>query len=583
MDGIGVTESKKGNAVAHATTPSMDQLKREGLYTTLEARGHHVGLANPDDLGGSEVGHNTMGAGQIYPQGASLVDKALSSGTIFQTNTWHKLIAQTKSSKISAKVSNHHLYPTTQPTLHFLGLLSDGGLHSHQDHLHQLMAQAAKEGATRQRLHVLLDGRDVPPHSAQRYLQTLEDKCQTLMSRYPDADIRIASGGGRMKLTMDRYEADWTMVYRGWCHHVKGEGTPFLSAMEALKTLREQNPQLSDQDLPGFVITDASKNPIGTIEDGDGVVCFNFRADRAVEISRAFTETDFSRFPRGHTPDVFYCSLVLYDGDLNIPPNYLVHSPPLPRPLSQVLSERGLRQFACSETQKFGHVTFFWNGNRSGKWDDQREEYLQIPSHSTPITPDQQPWMKSHEITEATIQRLYKRSFDFLRINFAGGDMVGHTGDLHAATVAVSVVDLMLGRLMHACKETQTTLVVTADHGNCEEMYQPSHDPTDSHSSPSPIAKTSHTLNPVPLYIWGGAQKHWKLRHGKVVHKCSEEPTGGSSCKTSHGSSHQTPPPDHLVSPAQEPGLAHIAATLLDLLGEEKCDHFLPSLIEKVP
>ena len=485
MDGVGVREDTHGNALHHAYTPHMEALKQQGLYTTLLAHGTHVGLASDEDMGGSEVGHNTMGAGAVYPQGAKLVEEALSSGRIFDSKSWKQL---------SHQIKNH------ASTLHFLGLLSDGGIHSHIDHLEQLMEKAAQQGMLKQRLHILLDGRDVAPHSAEIYLQRLEQTLSRLQKTY-QADILVASGGGRMQLTMDRYQANWGMVQRGWQHHVLGKGSSYGSALEALKELRKKHPTTSDQDLPGFVISHEG-HPVGKIQDGDGVVCFNFRADRVIQISQAFTQKDFPYFPREVFPKVLYCGMLLYDGDTELPEHYLVKSPPIPHPFSEILVQKKIRQFACSETQKYGHVTFFWNGNRSGYFDAKYEEYLEIPSHPPSIPFDHKPWMKSYEITQETCRRLYSKSFDFLRINFAAGDMVGHTGNLQAAIVAVSVIDQMLGELMKACQKTQTTLVVTADHGNCEEMYQKGN---------GLAPKTSHTLNPVPLYIWNhGSSLKWR-------------------------------------------------------------------------
>lgn len=517
MDGVGVRQETWGNAVHHAYTPQMDFLKQQGLYTTLYAHGRHVGLPTDSDIGGSEVGHNTMGAGNIYPQGASLVDEAITSGGIYTSRGWLQLKAHIKNAR---------------STLHFLGLLSDGGIHSQQSHLELLMEGAAQHGLLKQRLHILLDGRDVAPRSAELYIKRLEDTIRRLQKSY-QADIQIASGGGRMNLTMDRYEADWSMVERGWQHHVLARGDRYPSAQQALKQLRQKHPQLTDQDLPGFVI--GSPDPVGAVQDGDGVVCFNFRADRVVQISRAFTEEGFSAFRRETVPRVFYCGMLLYDGDQGIPQHYLVESPAIPQPLSQILARQKIRQFACSETQKYGHVTFFWNGNRSGYWDPGCEEYLEIPSLPPPF--HHRPWMRSYEITEATEKRLYSGSHDFLRINFAGGDMVAHTGELQAATTAVNVVDLMLGRLIEACQKTHTTLVVTADHGNCEEMYEKLH---------SWAPKTSHTLAPVPLYIWNH------------------------------------PPGLQLRSDLKGAGLSHIAPTLLHLMSLPPAVHFQPSLLESV-
>ena len=361
MDGVGENTDPFGNAVYHAHTPHLDTLRTHHPFTTLYAHGPHVGLPHHSDMGNSEVGHNTMGAGRIYDQGAQCVLNALQSGKIFLSETWQKLMAHVREQ---------------DATLHFLGLLSDGNVHSHEQHLYALMEKAAQLGIPKIRLHLLLDGRDVPPKSAHKHIERLLIKIQKIESA-SGCHIKIASGGGRMRLTMDRYEADWAMVERGWRHHVLGEGKRYSSIHEYLDTIKTHSG--SDQYLEGFVITD-HKGPTGKIESGDAVVCFNFRADRAIQISRAFVEKDFPYFDRQIPLDVFYVGLTSYDGDLHIPQNTLVSGPQITECLSWLLCERGIRQWACSETQKFGHVTFFWNGNVSGYFDQGLEKYHEIPS-----------------------------------------------------------------------------------------------------------------------------------------------------------------------------------------------------------
>ncbi|MCY4444170.1 MAG: 2,3-bisphosphoglycerate-independent phosphoglycerate mutase [Proteobacteria bacterium] len=513
MDGIGQRTESVGNAVHAAFTPHMDRLRTTGLYRTLYSHGQHVGLPTDQDMGNSEVGHNTLGAGRIVDQGATLVHKAIASGTIYQGSTWQKLMAQMK--KEGA-------------ILHFIGLLSDGMVHSHENHLYSMLEQACKEGIACIRLHLLFDGRDVAPRSAQKHVNRLKDVITRLSASY-DTHIRVASGGGRGRITMDRYGADWHMVKRGWDHHVLAHGDMFESVDAALSSGYQQGCD-NDQHLPPFIIHDPHGRT--TIEDGDGVVCFHFRPDRAIEISQAFCEQDFSMFDRKRHPKVFYCGMTSYDADKNLPQHVLVNGVTIDNPLTETLLSYGLRQFACSESHKFGHVTFFWNGNRWGYFDEQKEEYLQIPSLKEEL--HLIPWMSAHEITTATIQRLYNNSFDFGRINFANGDMIGHTGDFHAAVIAVSVVDYMLGRLIKACQETQTTLVITADHGNCETMYM-ANDPNEP--------KTSHSIEKVPLYIVP-AKKHFHLRND-----------------------------------CPEGGLAHMAGTMIHLMNLSPHPDYYPSLL----
>ncbi|NJD05748.1 MAG: 2,3-bisphosphoglycerate-independent phosphoglycerate mutase, partial [Methylococcaceae bacterium] len=319
--------------------------------------------------------------------------------------------------------------------------------------------------------------------------------------RGTDFDVRIASGGGRMKITMDRYEADWAMVERGWHTHVLGEGDRFESAGQAIKALRERTPGVIDQDLPAFVIAEGGA-PVGPIVDNDSVVFFNFRGDRAIEISRAFEQAEFDKFDRVRHPKVAYAGMLQYDGDLNIPARYLVAPPAIRNTMAELLVGAGISQLAISETQKFGHVTYFWNGNRSGKFDDQLETYIEIPSDRVPF--EQRPWMKSAEITDELIRQLQTGSFRTARVNYANGDMVGHTGNLQATILAVEAVDLALARLLPVIDALGGVALITADHGNADEMYElnkktgePARDKTGRAK-----AKTAHTLNPVPLILY---------------------------------------------------------------------------------
>ena len=380
--------------------------------------------------------------------------------------------------------------------MHFIGLLSDGNVHSHIDHLISLITQAKAEGLKKVRIHALLDGRDVPETSALIYIEKLE----TVLASLNDSkfDARIASGGGRMYITMDRYEADWSMVKRGWNTHVLGKGRAFSSASEAILTYREEL-KVSDQDLPEFVVVEDGK-PVGTINDGDSVVLFNFRGDRAIEISKAFENNDFDKFDRVRKPKVKYAGMLQYDGDLKIPNLFLVQPPKIKNTLSEYLVNKGLRQYAISETQKFGHVTYFWNGNRTEKFDNELETFFEITSDIIPF--EQRPWMKAAEITDEMIKAIKSNQYDFLRCNFPNGDMVGHTGNYAATLIGVETVDLCLGRIIEACDKTDSILLVTADHGNADEMYEKRKQPTDKIKP-----KTSHTLNQVPFIVYNADVK----------------------------------------------------------------------------
>ena len=483
MDGVGVSDKVEGNAVKNAYTPTLDELKATCPNITIKAHGTAVGLPSDSDMGNSEVGHNAIGCGQIYAQGAKLVNESIESGSIYQSETWKALIENAK---------GH--------TLHFLGLLSDGNVHSNISHLTAMITEAKKEGINRVRVHALMDGRDVPETSGLTYIEDIENLMNSLNDDTFDA--RIASGGGRMYITMDRYEANWEMVKRGWDTHVHGIGRHFHSAKEAIETYREEL-GVNDQDLHEFVIVDENDKPLGTIEDHDSVVLFNFRGDRAIEISKAFDEDDFDHFDRGVRPNVYYAGMLEYDGDLHIPNHYLVNPPSIKETMSEYLVKYGIKSYAISETQKYGHVTYFWNGNRSEKFSDELETWVEVKSDIVPF--DQRPWMKAAEVTDLLIEAIEKNENTFYRVNFPNGDMVGHTGNYEATVIGVEAVDLCLKRIMEACDKVGATLIITADHGNADEMYEKRKKDTD------PLKpKTSHTLNPVPFIIYGNDKVSFK-------------------------------------------------------------------------
>ncbi len=529
LDGYGLPKTDVGSAIAAARKPTLDKLFANYPNIKLRAHGTAVGMPSDDDMGNSEVGHNAIGAGQVYSQGAALVADAIASGAIWQGEAWQQIIT-------AAKLGSSH----KPGTLHFLGLFSDGNVHSHIDHLQAMIARAKHEGIARVRIHVLLDGRDVPETSALDYLEPFE----AFLASQNDGkfDARIASGGGRQVITMDRYEANWAMVEQGWHTHVLGQGEQFASAAEAVAALRARQPGVIDQDLPPFVIGKDGL-PLGTIEDGDAVVFFNFRGDRAIEISRAFEDVDFSHFNRVREPQVTYAGMLQYDGDLKLPKRFLVAPPAIKDTMGEWFAKAGVRQFACSETQKFGHVTYFWNGNRSGKFAG--ETYQEVLSDVVPF--EQRPWMKSAEIADAMIAAIKSGEHRVLRCNFANGDMVGHTGNFRAATLSIEAVDLALERLLPAIDAAGGIALITADHGNADEMFEldkktklPQQNPDGSFK-----AKTAHTLNPVPLILYDNASG------GKLGLKVLETA-----------------------------GLANLAATIANLIGLEKHEKWAESLLD---
>ncbi len=520
LDGVGLGKRDESDGVYLAKTPCLDELLKSPLFTTLKAHGTAVGMPSDEDMGNSEVGHNALGAGRVFDQGAKLVDHSIKTGQIFTTPLWKKLMERVKKGG---------------QTFHLIGLLSDGNVHSHIDHLFSLVEQCAKENVKRVRIHALLDGRDVYEKSALEYI----DKTEALLkeiNRKGALDYKIASGGGRMITTMDRYNADWNIVKRGWEAHVLGKARMFKSAREAIETFYCEDPKVNDQYLPSFVIADNGQ-PVGQVLDGDSVVFFNFRGDRAIEISRTFAEVEFDQFDRVRFPNVSYAGMMEYDGDLKIPKDYLVNPPQLDRCVSSYICELGIKSFAISETQKYGHVTYFWNGNNSGYINENLETYLEIPSDK--IRFDLAPKMKAYEITEKTIALLKSGQYKFGRLNFPNGDMVGHTGVPEAIIKAVEAVDECTTQLISVIKELKGIAIVLADHGNADEMF--------TIKNGKKIISTAHSLNPVPFVIVDSGYQ-------------------GEYC----------------LSDLPKRGLSNVAATLLNLLGVEKPLDYDPALIKFV-
>lgn len=522
MDGVGISAEDKsaGDAVKAAHTPTLDRIREEYPWIQLRAHGVAVGLPTDDDMGNSEVGHNALGSGQIYAQGAKLVNRSIADGSLFESKTWDDAVQNAKKN---------------QGAMHFLGLVSDGNVHSHIDHLKALLLKTKEAGVKRAYVHALLDGRDVPPTSGEIYIEALE---RFLTEINDDTFLgRIASGGGRMKVTMDRYKADWNMVKIGWDAQVHGkseDGRLFPSAMDAYRTLREETEEV-DQNLPSFVIGDG--HPIGQIQSGDSVIMFNFRGDRAIEVSMAFEDDDFLYFDRGERPDVYYAGMLEYDGDLHIPSHYLVSPPNITNTLTEFLVAQGLKEYASAETQKFGHVTYFWNGNNSEKVSEELETWVEIPSDNVPF--DQRPWMKSAEVTDKLLEAIETEAYAFLRVNYANGDMVGHTGVFDSAAIAIESVDLALSRVLPVALDHGYTVIVTADHGNSDDMLMV------NKKTGAAEPKTSHSLNPVP-FIVVSPEKDVKLDETQ----------------------------------SNVAGLANVAATVVELMGLKKPDAWEPSVLK---
>ena len=510
MDGVGLSDNEKYNAVKQAHLETLHSLMEKYPTAKLGAAGEYVGIPK-DDMGNSEVGHNAMGAGEIVLQRSAAVENDVNTGEIFNTKPWLDIIERIHQNN---------------STLHFMGIFSDGNVHSNISHLEKMMAQAQKDGIEHIRVHTLIDGRDVPPHSEPKYIQRLEKFVHEL----GDPDYKIASGGGRMVITCDRYENDWGMVEKGWHTHVLGEGRQFASATEAIETFRKETKDLQDQYMPAFVIAKDGE-PIGKIQDGDAVVYIDFRADRAIEMAQAFTYNDFPHFDRVKRPDVYFAGMTEYNEDLHVPEHVLVSSPVFKHTLTKHLASRGKKQYAISETVKFGHITYYFNGNSYEVPEGEVEE--EVPSYLEPF--DTRPWMKSAEITDKLLAAIESQKYDFLRINYPGGDMVGHFADMEATITAMEAIDISLKRIVDAVNKLGGITVITADHGNAEEL-------ADADGTP----KTSHTTNRVPCIF-------------------VDETDNASKYRLSKG----------------DRGLANLASTIAMLLGEEPDEAWLPSIIEE--
>ncbi len=490
LDGVGLKRDLMGNAVKQAHTEFLNYAVGNYKTTSLKASGEAVGIL-PNDMGNSEVGHNAIGSGQIVKQGVAQINEAINSGEIWKSEAWQEIIKQTKE---------------RNSTLHFAGIFSDGNVHSSIYHLERMIDQAHSEGISRIRIHIVLDGRDTPPQSALQYVAELE----AFVASFPDhPDYRIASGGGRMVFVADRYESDWDIVKAGWDAIVCGEAYHrFASATSAINTFREKDPSLQDQYIPPFVIVENGK-PVGRVEDGDTFIYYDFRADRAVEFAMAMTYNDFPYFDRTYygkdgtlyhnKPDIYFAGLTEYNSDTHVPEHRLVEPITIGNTLNSFLGSRGIHQLAVSETVKFGHITYYFNGNSYQKAIG--ENHIEIPSDTQPF--DTRPWMKSAEITDAVIENMGK--YDFVRLNFPGGDMVGHFAELEPTITAIEAIDIQLARIAKEVDRLGGVLLITGDHGNAEEL-------TDSEGH----AKTAHTTNPVPFVIYDNTENRDKYELAKI-------------------------------------------------------------------
>ncbi len=521
MDGWGIGSGGEGDAIALANTPNFDRLRSSCAYTELHTHGNHVGLPSQKDMGGSEVGHLTMGAGVVLDQGPTRINKAIADGSFYESEALARVIDCGK--------QGH--------AVHLLGLLSDGNIHSHIDHFLAVIRYADKQGVERLYIHASLDGRDVGIQSAQDYVKMVEDVFEEI-NQQDNRDYAFASAGGREHSVMDR-DNDWSKVRRGWEAMVLGLAEHrYFSMNEAIATQRSIVPNLIDQDMDSFVIMDEATGKLkATIEDGDGVLMMNFRGDRAIEITEAFVEADFSGFEREKVPSITFAGMMVYDEDRDMPELQVMGPTKVDYPLGRYLVDQQVKQFRLAETQKYPHVTFFFNGGYRQPLDASLEDYILIDSDKG-ISFADKPQMKAPEIAEKAVELIASGEYGFGLINFANADMVGHCGMMAPAIAAVEAVDTALGQIIEALEKVGGNAIVTADHGNAEEMitYKKNHQE----------ACTKHSINPVPCVLFG-AETEFTLND----------------------------------SVAAGAGLANLAATVCDMLAIDTPEGLEPSLLAK--
>jgi 2,3-bisphosphoglycerate-independent phosphoglycerate mutase len=478
LDGFGLRAEREANAIAIAGTPHLDALMREFPWTALKTSGLSVGLPE-GQMGNSEVGHTNLGAGRIVYQDLVRINRAVEDGSFFQNPVLLEAMRRARSAS---------------GTVHFMGLFSDGGVHSHVEHLHALLELARREGVPRAFVHAFLDGRDTPPKSGLGYVR--------------DFEKRLAEKGyGKIATVMGRYYAmdrdkRWDRVALAYGAMVRGDGYRSAGGAAAVEEAYARGE--TDEFVKPTVVVDAGGEPRARVRDGDAIVFFNFRADRAREITRAFTQEGFHDFDASPRPRLaYYACMTEYDKTFGLPVAYTPEQPTEIFP--EIVSKAGVAQLRCAETEKYAHVTFFFNGGREVQLPG--EDRILVPSPRDVKTYDEKPEMSAREVTDKLVEAIASRKYGFILVNFANPDMVGHTGILDAAVKAVKVVDECVGRLWTAARAAGMSMLVTADHGNCEMMVDPE----------TGQPHTAHTLGPVPFVLAAPDFEGAKLRAEGVL------------------------------------------------------------------
>jgi len=473
LDGWGIADSSNDNAVRQALTPRLDTLFRDYPSTRIGASGLDVGLPE-GQMGNSEVGHLNIGAGRIVYQDLTRITKSIKDGDFFANPVLLDAIARVNASG---------------GKLHLMGLLSDGGVHSHNTHLYALVEMAKRQGIQDVCVHAFLDGRDTPPKSGESYLQQLEEELRRIGLG------KVATVTGRF-YAMDR-DNRWERVERTYRAMVLGEGIEVSSYTEAISGAYASG-QTDEFVEPRVVVCE--DHPVGKVENGDAIVFFNFRSDRAREITRIFTQKDFEHFSRKIYPALSaYVCMTEYDETFDLPVAFPADT--LPNLLGEVIAREGLTQLRIAETEKYAHVTFFFNGGNEVA--NPGEDRVLIPSPKDVATYDLKPEMSAPAVTDAVVERIASGKYDLIVLNYANPDMVGHTGILSAAITAMETVDTCVGRVVDAVIEGGGRLIITSDHGNCEKMADTTGHP-----------HTAHTADPVPLILVDPSRKGVRLREG---------------------------------------------------------------------
>ena len=517
IDGLGINGGEFGNAVKAAGMSTLDNAVKNFPYTEISASGLEVGLADAKDPGNSEVGHNAIGSGQYIKQGLALLNEKFESGEIFNMDTWRSLVANARKSK-----------------LNIFQLISDGRLHSDiYAHLFPMIEQCAKE-KIKLSIHGLIDGRDVPTQSAIKYINDIREHIKKC-----GADAKIATVAGRSVLLMDRYETDTRLLANTVEVCVRGKAPVVTDIESAINGEYKKRPDMTDETMPAFIL-----EPDWLIKNGDSVLLLNYRGDRAVEVCNMFERGKYlDKKQYAEIDKCLFAGVLQYDAELELPKTYLCPPPSIKNGLSEWLCKHGVKQYSVTETVKYGHLTYFFNGNRAAPFDTKLETWKEYKSDVCANMYNGAPKMQAIKICDDVCKAI-ENGYDFIKINFPNPDMVGHTGDFDATVVACKTVDLALSKIIEHCKHYKANLIITADHGNAEYMKYDDGKP-----------RSSHTNSLVPFVV---------LPFGLCPKQCGAD----HSC-------HKVKIKDGKF------GLTNIAATICDLLGVPKSPVFNPSIIEK--